>query len=145
VGSLEEPSGRLAQNLLDSDHDPNAVTSAVHDRMPVILEPESYDLWLDPWMKNVGAASDLLKPYDAQQMRCYPISTRNDPSRATHALEMSTSLNGVEAILDIASKVDNGIGLSARISSSDKVRSDGPTRVRQYNPRPRAVPLRAAN
>jgi putative SOS response-associated peptidase YedK len=28
----------------------NAVTAAVHDRMPVILDPDSYDLWLDPWM-----------------------------------------------------------------------------------------------
>src|ERR1039458_6546698 len=26
---------------------PNAVTSAVHDRMPAILGPDSYDLWLD--------------------------------------------------------------------------------------------------
>jgi putative SOS response-associated peptidase YedK len=26
---------------------PNAVTATVHDRMPVILERESYDLWLD--------------------------------------------------------------------------------------------------
>ena len=27
-------------------------------------------------MKDVAAASDLLKPYDARLMRCYPISTR---------------------------------------------------------------------
>jgi putative SOS response-associated peptidase YedK len=30
---------------------PNAVTSVVHDRMPVILDPASYDPWLDPGMK----------------------------------------------------------------------------------------------
>ena len=41
---------------------PNAVTSAVPDRMPVILDPESYDLWLDPWMNDVAAASELLRP-----------------------------------------------------------------------------------
>jgi putative SOS response-associated peptidase YedK len=29
---------------------PNAVTSVVHDRMPVILDRESYDMWLDPGM-----------------------------------------------------------------------------------------------
>jgi putative SOS response-associated peptidase YedK len=55
---------------------PNAVTSAVHDRMPVILDADSYDLWLDPGMTNVAAASDLLKPCDARQMRCYPVSGR---------------------------------------------------------------------
>jgi len=55
---------------------PNAVTSVVHDRMPVILDPESYDLWLDPGMTDVAAASEFLKPCDARLMRCYPISTR---------------------------------------------------------------------
>ena len=55
---------------------PNVVTASVHDRMPVILDPDGYELWLDPVMKDVGAASELLKPYDARLMRCYPISTQ---------------------------------------------------------------------
>jgi len=55
---------------------PNALTSAVHDRMPVILDPDGYDLWLDPGMRDVSVVSDLLKPFDACLMRCYPISTR---------------------------------------------------------------------
>jgi len=53
-----------------------AVTSAVHDRMPVILDPGSYYLWLDPGMQNVAAISELLKPYDARMMRCFPVSIR---------------------------------------------------------------------
>jgi putative SOS response-associated peptidase YedK len=52
------------------------VASAVHDRMPVILDPDAYDLWLDPGVRDAGAASDLLKPCDARLMRCYPVSTR---------------------------------------------------------------------
>jgi hypothetical protein len=44
--------------------------------MPVILDPDSYDPWLDLGMQNVAAASELLKPYDANLMRCYPVSTR---------------------------------------------------------------------
>lgn len=55
---------------------PNAVTSAVHNRMPVILNPQDYDLWLDPGLQDPTAVSPLLKPYDPQQMRHYPISTR---------------------------------------------------------------------
>ena len=55
---------------------PNAVASAVHDRMPVILDPDVYDLWLDPGMWDVDAASDLLKPYDARRLRSYPVSSR---------------------------------------------------------------------
>ena len=72
---------------------PNAVTSAVHDRMPLILDPDSYHLWLDPGMQDTGAASEMLKAYGAQFMRRYPISTRinhvandNEECSATVAL-----------------------------------------------------------
>ena len=44
---------------------PNAVTAGVHDRMPVILDLDSYDRWLDPGMWNVDLVSDLSKPFDA--------------------------------------------------------------------------------
>lgn len=55
---------------------PNAVTSQVHDRMPVILSKDDYDFWLDPVMTDVGAISALLKPLDARLMRAYPVSNR---------------------------------------------------------------------
>ena len=62
--------------------------------MPVILNPDSYDLWLDPGMKDVGAASELLKPYDARLMRCYPVSTRvnrvtNDDEDCSRPVELA--------------------------------------------------------
>jgi putative SOS response-associated peptidase YedK len=73
---------------------PNSVTATVHDRMPVILDPDSYGLWLDPGMQNVAAISELLKPYDARLMRCYPISTRinhvaNDDEECSQPVELS--------------------------------------------------------
>jgi putative SOS response-associated peptidase YedK len=55
---------------------PNSVTSTVHDRMPVILDPGNYDVWLDPGFADATALSDLLKPYDARRMRSYPVSAR---------------------------------------------------------------------
>ncbi len=54
----------------------NAVTSAVHDRMPVILDQDTFDVWLDPGMNDAATTSDLLKPYEAHRMRSYPVSTR---------------------------------------------------------------------
>jgi putative SOS response-associated peptidase YedK len=42
----------------------------------VILDRESYDLWLDPGMQNVATISELLKPFDARLMSCYPVSSR---------------------------------------------------------------------
>jgi putative SOS response-associated peptidase YedK len=70
------PSGTTVETCSILTTTPNAVTSPVHDRMPVILDPDSYDLWLDPGMQNVAAISELLKPCDARLMRCYPIRTR---------------------------------------------------------------------
>ena len=52
------------------------MTSAIHDRMPVILDPDSYALWLDPRMNDASELSALLKPYDARLTWCYPVSTR---------------------------------------------------------------------
>jgi putative SOS response-associated peptidase YedK len=77
---------------------PNSVTSVVHDRMPVILDPANYDLWLDPGMRDVSAASELLKPFDARLMRCYPISTRinhvaNDEEACSAPVELAEIQN----------------------------------------------------
>jgi putative SOS response-associated peptidase YedK len=72
----KDPSGKLVETCSILTTAPNAVASAVHDRMPVIPDPDSYDLWLDPGMRDVAAASDLLKPCDARLMRCYPVSSR---------------------------------------------------------------------
>jgi putative SOS response-associated peptidase YedK len=44
---------------------PNAVTSAVHDRMPVILKRDDYEMWLDPGLKDVALVSQFLRPFDA--------------------------------------------------------------------------------
>jgi putative SOS response-associated peptidase YedK len=77
---------------------PNAVTSPVHDRMPVILDPDCYDLWLDPGMRNVGEVSDLLKPFDPRLMRSYPVSTRinhvaNDDEECSRPIEVAEIQN----------------------------------------------------
>jgi putative SOS response-associated peptidase YedK len=81
---------------------PNAVTAPVHDRMPVILHPDSYDQWLDPGMADVQIVSELLKPCEARLIRCYAVSTRinhvaNDDeecSRPAEIIEAQNSLFG---------------------------------------------------
>jgi putative SOS response-associated peptidase YedK len=54
----------------------NPLLAGIHDRMPVILKPEDYDLWLDPGMTNPAGVADLLRPFDARLMKKYPVSTR---------------------------------------------------------------------
>lgn len=73
---------------------PNAVTSAIHDRMPVILNSDCHDLWLDPGMRDVRVASEMLMPYDARLMRCYPISSRinqvaNDDADCSASIDLT--------------------------------------------------------
>jgi putative SOS response-associated peptidase YedK len=93
-----DPSGQWVKSCSILTTTPNAVTSAIHDRMPVILHPDSYDLWLDPGMQNVAAISELLKPYDAGLMRCYPVSTRvsraeNDDEECSRPVEPAEAQN----------------------------------------------------
>jgi putative SOS response-associated peptidase YedK len=65
----KNPDGQWIRTCSILTTTPNAVTSAVHDRMPVILDPDCYDLWLDPGMNDVGEVSELLKPVDARLMQ----------------------------------------------------------------------------
>ena len=60
----------------------------------MILDPDAYDLWLDPGMTDVAAASELLKPFDARLMRCYPVSSRinsvaNDDVECSEPVELA--------------------------------------------------------
>ena len=42
----KDPSGNWMKTCSILTTTPNAVTATIHDRMPVILDPDSYDLWL---------------------------------------------------------------------------------------------------
>ena len=60
---------------------PNDLVEKIHNRMPVILPPESYSLWLEPGEADPERLQALLKPYPASEMMAYPVSTLvNNPS-----------------------------------------------------------------
>jgi putative SOS response-associated peptidase YedK len=60
----------------------NELLKPVHDRMPVILHPHDYDLWLDEDLRKVDLRHELLRPFEAAEMMAYPVSTSiNSPSR----------------------------------------------------------------
>ena len=61
--------------------DANDLVGEVHHRMPVILPPETYDLWLDPVIREAEQLLSLLVPYPTEEMEAYPVSRRvNNPS-----------------------------------------------------------------
>jgi putative SOS response-associated peptidase YedK len=76
LASLDNARGNAVGTCSILTTTPNAVTAAVHDRIPVILDLDSYDLLLDPGLRNVDFVSELLKPYSARMMRSYPVSSR---------------------------------------------------------------------
>ena len=53
---------------------PNSLMETIHRRMPVILEPDAYDLWLDPSEQSPKQLDGLLKPYPPEEMMAYPVS-----------------------------------------------------------------------
>ena len=53
---------------------PNSLMETIHRRMPVILEPDTYDLWLDPSEQSPTRLDGLLKPYPPEEMMAYPVS-----------------------------------------------------------------------
>jgi putative SOS response-associated peptidase YedK len=72
----------------------NSLLKDIHARMPVILSPEDYDLWLDPGVTDPEKVADLLKPFDARKMRKYPVSSAvnrvaNDGPECAEAIEIT--------------------------------------------------------
>ncbi len=51
----------------------NQALSAVHDRMPVILEPKDWSLWLDTTGTDVGELSGLLGPAPDAELVLFPV------------------------------------------------------------------------
>ncbi len=71
-----DPAGAVIESCSILTTTPNSLLGDIHDRMPVILLPERYDLWLDPGFNDVKALAEVLVPFDAAQMRRFPVSTR---------------------------------------------------------------------
>ncbi len=78
-----DPDGSMLQTCTILTTQPNEMMAQIHNRMPVILEPEDYDMWLDPG-DNPEQALHLLRPYPAAKMDAYPVSTTvNSPRNDT--------------------------------------------------------------
>ena len=90
------PEGGLIESCTILTTTPNSLLADIHDRMPVILRAENYDLWLDPAFRDTTSVSEMLKPFDAGLMRRYPVSTRvnqvqNDDSDCSKPVEPDAS------------------------------------------------------
>jgi putative SOS response-associated peptidase YedK len=75
----KNPQGQLVRSFSIITTKPNALVAPIHDRMPVMLQPEDEALWLD----NSAGPNDwkeLLRPYPAELLTSHAVSERiNSP------------------------------------------------------------------
>jgi putative SOS response-associated peptidase YedK len=77
----QPPSGEPIETCTIVTTEANEVVGRVHGRMPVILSPAAYSLWLDPMCQDVEQAQAVLRPYAAEEMVAYPVGTQvNSPA-----------------------------------------------------------------
>jgi putative SOS response-associated peptidase YedK len=55
----------------------NELTAKIHDPMPVLLQPEDFDLWL-----NGTVGIEMLKPVANDYLQVWPVSRRLNSSRS---------------------------------------------------------------
>jgi putative SOS response-associated peptidase YedK len=60
---------------------PNELLARSYDRMPVVLAPEEYDVWLDVDVRNADARKELLRLFPSLEMIAYPVSTQVNSSQ----------------------------------------------------------------
>ena len=83
TGRKDEATGEWLRTFTIVTTRPNGFMASIHDRMPVVVPPESWATWLDPAPRDPGELRALLEPRDDVGLAAYPVSTlvnnvRND-------------------------------------------------------------------
>jgi putative SOS response-associated peptidase YedK len=86
-----EKGGEPVESCTILTTDANELMQPVHERMPVIIPPDQYGLWLDPRCQDTAKLAALLRPYASQDMLAYRVSTlvnnpKNDVPQCVQAL-----------------------------------------------------------
>ncbi|MEK3889590.1 SOS response-associated peptidase [Bacillus sp. FSL K6-3431] len=79
-----ESDGQLIHSCTIITTEANAVVKDIHDRMPVILTKEAEEVWLDRSLEDDAYLKGLLRPYAAEEMEKYQVSSLvNSPKNDT--------------------------------------------------------------
>jgi putative SOS response-associated peptidase YedK len=79
--SWEGPDHSAVESCTLLTTEANDLMRPIHDRMPVIIPPDAYSLWLDPEQRDPAKLAHLLKPYAGEKLAVHPVgSTVNDAS-----------------------------------------------------------------
>ncbi len=71
----EGPNGEAVDSAAIITTRANGPLSDIHDRMPVVVPEDAFDLWLDTAHVDVTTASALIAPAPDDRLEAYPVST----------------------------------------------------------------------
>lgn len=88
----EDGGGEALRTCTVLTTEPNDLVAGLHDRMPVILPPEAWDVWLDPSVTDVDVLRPLLRPCPPELLEAWPVGTavnsvRNDGPQLVEPLD----------------------------------------------------------
>jgi putative SOS response-associated peptidase YedK len=72
-----EKGGEAVESCTILTTEANELMQPIHGRMPVILPPDQYGLWLDPRCQDTEKLAKVLRPFPAEGMLAYRVSTRS--------------------------------------------------------------------
>jgi putative SOS response-associated peptidase YedK len=72
--------------------DANELMKPIHERMPVIVPPDQYALWLDPNCQDTEKLAEVFRPSSPEGMLAYPVSTlvnnpKNDVAKCVESID----------------------------------------------------------
>jgi putative SOS response-associated peptidase YedK len=79
------PAGERIRSFTIITTPPNELCAELHNRMPAVLKPEAWPLWLGEQPAELAQVKALLAPYPSEGMIAWPVSARvgsvknNDP------------------------------------------------------------------
>jgi putative SOS response-associated peptidase YedK len=83
--SWRSPAGERIRSFAIVTTTPNELCAEIHNRMPVVLAPEAWPVWLGEEPAELPDLKALLSPYPSDEMIAWPVSPRvgnvknNDP------------------------------------------------------------------
>jgi putative SOS response-associated peptidase YedK len=88
---VDKESGETVESCSIVTMPATSLMAEIHDRMPAILEPEHFDVWLDPEFKEPHVLLDILKAEELA-LKIYPVSSyvsnsRNDGKKCIERMD----------------------------------------------------------
>jgi putative SOS response-associated peptidase YedK len=70
------PAGEWVRSFAIITTTPNELCAQLHNRMPVVLKPEAWSVWIGEDPADASALKALLVPFPSEEMACWPVSAR---------------------------------------------------------------------